>query len=64
MSRTVAESSAAYRKRRADKMARYEAALREILAIACPRIGEDPFAVMAKASHIARKALNGSARDD
>lgn len=32
MSQTVAEAAAAYRKRRGEKMARYEAALREIMS--------------------------------
>lgn len=53
MSRTVAESAAAYRKRRAEKMARYEAALEQI-ANAGPYA--NPHAV--GLCRIARQALN------
>lgn len=49
MSKTMADHARAYRKRRADKIARYEEALREIA---------ETGPVMSVAQDIARNALN------
>jgi len=59
MSQTVAEAAAAYRKRRGEKMARYEAALKRIAARDPVEAMIDPqwFAV------IARNALNPETND-
>lgn len=54
---TQSQRNASYRQRQREKIARMEGALREIKSICCPRIGADPFAVLANVSEVAGKAL-------